>query len=264
MIDQKFLAFLQSRDASAVPRYLENPMTAQNLYRDPWSANVWWLRQEYDNTARYREDLRTRRESKQRDLDALQRTLEAAWSRPVSSVPTGPFSDLKCKEHHPLEDIQGETRPFCRVCCNIDATLVKVCSTCDEGVCGQCIDAFHPAEDIGFLWFLADRDMGAAVWYREMVGEERAAKRARYTDEDLKITIEVVETAIRRLRNEFYNTADHQIEVDELIVEAEAQLQSLNDRLKLSFDKAKAAHKQGGANDEPKREEGSASMCVVM
>jgi hypothetical protein len=258
MIDQKFLAFLRSRDASAAPHYLENPMAAQNLYRNPWSANVWWLRQEYDNTARYREDLRTRRESKQRDLDALQRTLEAAWSRPVSSVPTGPFSDLKCKERHPLEDIQGETRPFCRVCCNIDATLAKVCSTCDEGVCGQCIDAFHPAEDIGFLWFLASRDMGAAVCYREKVGKERAAKRARYT------TIEVVETAIRRLRNEFYGTADHETDVEELIVEAEAQLETLNDRLKLSFDKAKAAHKRGVAKDEPEGEEGSASMCVVM
>ena len=258
MIDQKFLAFLRSRDASAAPYYLENPMAAQTLYRSPWSANVWWLRQEYDNTAQYRDDLRTRRVYKQHDLDALQRTLEAAWSRPVSSVPTGPFSDLKCKEHHPLEDIQGETRPFCRVCCNIDATLVKVCSTCDEGVCGQCIDAFHPAEDIAFLWFLADRDMGAAVCYREKVGKERAAKRARYT------TIEGVETAIRRLRNEFYGTADHQTDVEELIEEAEAQLETLNDRLKLSFDKAKAAHKRGVAKDEPECEEGGASMCVVM
>ena len=256
MIDQQFLAFLRSRDASAAPRYLENPMTAQNLYRNPWSANVWWLRQEYDNTDRYREDLRIRRESKQRELDSLQRTLEAAWSRPVSSVPTGPFTDLKCKEHHPLVDVQGEV--FCKVCYNIETTLVKFCSECNEGICGKCIEAFHPEEDVGFLWFLASKNPGAAFWYREKAGKERSAKRAKYTDDGVEISVELVENDIRRLRNEFYNTADHETDVEELIVAAEAQIQSLNDRLKLSIDKAKAARKTCVA------ERKNASMCVVM
>ena len=258
MIDQQFLAFLRSRDASAAPRYLENPMTAQNLYRNPWSANVWWLRQEYDNTDRYREDLRIRRESKQRELDSLQRTLEAAWSRPVSSVPIGPFTDLKCKEHHPLVDVQGSADPFCGVCYDNGATLVKFCSKCNEGVCGKCVGAIHPEEDIGFIWFLGSKNVAASVFYREKINKDKPAKCAKYTDEDVKTSLKLLETDIRRLRNEFYNTADHETEVEELIVEAEAQLQSLNDRLKLSMDKAKAARKTCVA------ERKNASMCVVM
>ena len=265
MIDENFLVFLRSRDALAAERYLENQTTAKTLCRDPWSATVWWLKQEYDNTEEYREDLQKKREYKQHELESLQRALEVARSRPVSSVPTGQFSVPECKERHPLVDIthidiQRRSDEHCKVCFDPRATLVKFCCECDEGVCDKCIDAFHPEQDIGFLCFLISRNFRVSIVYREKVNKTKPAKRARYTDERMKTSFEYVEDDVRRLRNEYYGTADHQTDIEKLIVETKAKIQSVNDRLQLSIDKAKAV--QGTANDAQKR--GKAWMCAVM
>jgi len=263
MIDLEFLAFLRSRDASAAERYLADPTSATRRYRNPWSVQVWWLRQEYDNTDRHRQRLREDVEYKERKLDSFQRALEVAKSRPVSLVPTGPFKDseAQCKEHHPLVDIQGSTDTFCGICYDISATLVKFCPECNEGVCGKCVGVIHPKEDIGFIWFLATTNVAASTYCLDKLDEGKPAKCAKYNYEDVKISVGLLEQDIQVLRNEFYGTAEHQTDIKKRIDETEACIQSLKEGLKLSIEKAEAEQKTCVVDEEPKLE--NAGMCAV-
>jgi len=210
--DEEFARFLAQKGPADPRFYMENPETAVRLFRDPESAMVWWARQEYDNTEAHRRSLKDRIEHVSAEVDDLKRKLAAAEERPPASEKK-PAALMRCAKDHPIVDYDGkENRDLCRVCYNFCKRISKWCERCKVGVCAACIENCGPDEDMGLYVFMAKNGFEFPTYRNSL----RLGKNLKEID---------------RLRDEFYDTEQHRVDLKEQIDEIEAVLEAVRTKL---------------------------------
>ena len=218
MIDEAFLAFL--RDGRAAEQYRKDPRCAVDLCRDPWSAEVWWLYQEFYNTDAHREQILKEIADKKQKLPPLKRELELANNTPALSPPQAPFFALQCDKKHPLRQAAEQYHELCGICSKFQRDTAKHCEQCNMGVCVKCFDAYYPNEDLSFLWFLSSESNIASVAYR-----------LKYN------TTPGNQENIRRLREKFYYTEQYKTDLKEMIRETEDEVKALEEKFNQALER---------------------------
>ena len=211
--DEGFAQFLASKDTALSTIYISNPSTADTLMRSPYLAMVWWAKQEYDNTPAHRESLRQRLELARADVEEVKRKLVVAEGRPVNPDLSKTPPALKCSKHHDLEDCHEEGSNLCRVCWKFTSLLVKRCSKCNGTVCAGCMD-MH--EDIGLQMFMSKSNNSVFTTHQHNLKLQKEGRAMFEPEKTLK--------AINRMREEFYDTEQHRVDLREQVKEAEACL----------------------------------------
>jgi hypothetical protein len=207
--DEGFVKFLaQSNRSELVPLYMENPDSAVRRMRDVFLTPVWWSMQEYKNTEEHREQLKRDVQRAVDELDELKHKLAAAEARPVGKkIATVP----SCAEGHPLAAFDGKGYEECNLCHEWTYSgieLIKQCKPCRKYVCRSCMQN----EDIGLHLFMS-RNCFEYTRYRFNILRQKAGYDMKEPEENLR--------EINRLREEFYNTEQHRVDLREQIKLAE-------------------------------------------
>jgi len=220
--DEEFARFLAQKGAAHSRFYMEHPETAMRLFRNPNSAMVWWARQEYDNTEEHRKDLKHRIERVSTEVDDLKRKLVAAEERPsVSEKKAEP--SMRCAKGHPLVDYDGrDDRGLCHVCYHFVDNISKWCEQCEVGACAACMEDCGPNEDMGLQFFMAEKGSAFTTY--------RINRKLQKEGHDL-FQPEENRREINRLREEFYDTEQHRVDLKEQINEVEAVLEGIRTKL---------------------------------
>jgi hypothetical protein len=216
--DEGFARFLAQSDGGHMKIYMENPKTATVLYRDPFSAMVWWSFQEYQNTEHHREELMKTVERAGKILNDLKLKLTEAEARPAGNKK--PAEIPSCCKGHPLVAFDGDYD-----CCNLcskdmnEVTLAKQCKSCSVSVCTACMEC---CDDVGLHLFMS-HNTNVYVTYRFNIIRQQRGIAMRNHEENMK--------GINQLRAEFYDTEEHRDNLREQIKVAEDHLRDAQTKL---------------------------------
>ena len=217
--DVGFAVFLSEKKRDILPVYERNSDSAKILYRDPWSALVYYLYQEFNNTAVYHESLGKQIKRAEESVQTLKAKLAGERN----------CLELECSPHHVLGlGKSTECRNFCAVCTFLDRdkpAFAMHCLACGEHICVKCLPRF---QDVRLVFFLNQKDRYSLFEYEEhpeyitpVAGENQPARKVYELYQDFNKTPEHFEILKEKIA-----TTEKRIVVMKLTL-AEAFMRSL-------------------------------------